>query len=186
MFPNQRFGEASTRTLLIPCVIALKLPALPVRILEENTLNATTQQFITAEISGCMSERGSKTHSSPRQQFTTAKSGCANVSSNTNMCPAGSACTHSGSQDRILLNYTRNENAHKVRKKTFVFLLYIEVQQTFTVIFLFPCWDIIKYLNGSMLITAVFELVQQFCHATEIAIVANALSACAYQQQPTK
>ena len=28
---------------------------------------------------------------------------------------------------------------------------------------------------------AVFELVQQFCHATEIANVANAVSACADQ-----
>ena len=33
-------------------------------------------------------------------------------------------------------------------------------------IFLFPCWDIMKCLNASMLKTAVFELVQQFYHAT--------------------
>jgi len=32
-----------------------------------------------------------------------------------------------------------------------------------------------------MLTTAVFELVQQFCYATEIANVANAFSACADQ-----
>jgi len=32
-----------------------------------------------------------------------------------------------------------------------------------------------------MLTTAVFELVQQFYNATEIANVANAFSACAYQ-----
>jgi len=47
------------------------------------------------------------------------------------------ACAHgvkseisldTGLQDRILLAYTRIENAHKVRKKTFNFLLYIEVQ----------------------------------------------------------
>jgi len=35
-------------------------------------------------------------------------------------------------KDRILLNCTRIENAHKVRKKTFDFLLFIEVQQTFS------------------------------------------------------
>jgi len=32
-----------------------------------------------------------------------------------------------GLQDRILLNYARTESAHKVRKKTFDFLLCIEV-----------------------------------------------------------
>jgi len=36
--------------------------------LEENTLNATTQQFITAKISGCTLKQGSKTHSSMRQR----------------------------------------------------------------------------------------------------------------------
>jgi len=38
-------------------------------------------------------------------------------------------------KDRILLNYTRIENAHKVRKKTFDFLLFIEVQQSFCFLF---------------------------------------------------
>jgi len=33
-------------------------------------------------------------------------------------------------------------------------------------------------LNASVLTTAVFELVQQFYHATEIGNVANAVSAC--------
>jgi len=42
---------------------------------------------------------------------------------------------HPGLQDRILLNYTRTENAHKVRKKTFDFLLCIEVQQNFSFLF---------------------------------------------------
>jgi len=36
-------------------------------------------------------------------------------------CPAGLADAHPGLQDRILLNYTRIENAHKERKKTFNF-----------------------------------------------------------------
>ena len=46
-------------------------------------------------------------------------------------CATGLSDAHPGLQDRILLNYTRIENAHKVRKKTFVFLC-IEVQQTFS------------------------------------------------------
>jgi len=37
-----------------------------------------------------------------------------------------------------------------------------------------------------MLKKAFFELVQQFYHATEIATVANAISACADQLQQTK
>jgi len=43
-----------------------KLSALQVRISEENKLNATTQQFITAKISGCGLKQGSRTHSSLR------------------------------------------------------------------------------------------------------------------------
>jgi len=45
---------------------------------------------------------------------------------------AGLADAHPGLQDRILLNYTRIENAHKVHKKTFDFLLFIDVQKTFS------------------------------------------------------
>jgi len=36
-------------------------------------------------------------------------------------CAAGLAGVHPGLQDRILLNYTRIENAHKVCKKTLNF-----------------------------------------------------------------
>jgi len=86
-----------------------------------------------------------------------------------------------GLQDRILLNYTRIENAHKVRKKTFDFLLFIEVQQTFSFPFFLLRHN--KCLNASMLTTDVFELVQQFYHAKEIGRpnAANAASACADQ-----
>ena len=44
-----------------------KLSALKVTILEENKLNATTQQFITAKITGFALKLGSETHSSMRQ-----------------------------------------------------------------------------------------------------------------------
>jgi len=47
-------------------------------------------------------------------------------------CVAGLAGADTGLQDGILQNYTRIENAHEVRKKTFNFLLCIEVQQTFS------------------------------------------------------
>jgi len=48
-------------------------------------------------------------------------------------------------------------------------------------VFLFTGWDIIKFLNASLLKKAVFELVQQFYHATAIANVAIVVSACAGQ-----
>ena len=43
-----------------------QLSALQASISEVNTINATTQQFITAKISGCALKQGSKTHSSLR------------------------------------------------------------------------------------------------------------------------
>ena len=47
-------------------------------------------------------------------------------------CAAVLAGAHPGLQDRILLNYTRIGNAHKIRKKNFNFKLSKEVQQTFS------------------------------------------------------
>ena len=47
-------------------------------------------------------------------------------------CTAELASVHSGLQDRTLLNYTRIESAHEVRKKTSNFLVCIEIQQTFS------------------------------------------------------
>jgi len=55
---------------------------LQIRIPEENNLNATIQQFITAKISGYTLKQGSKLITAS-EQFTTAKSGCADVLSNT-------------------------------------------------------------------------------------------------------
>ena len=79
----------------------------------------------------------------------------------------------------ILLNYTRLENAHKVRKKTFVFLLCVEVRQTFS----FPFSQLKHYQIPECFYVnnCCFELVQLFYHATEIGNVANADSACAEQ-----
>jgi len=56
-------------------------------------------------------------------------------------------------------------------------LLFKEVQQTFS--FPFFLLKLVKCLNASMLTSAIFELVQQFYHATEIGNAANAFSTCA-------
>jgi len=40
-----------------------KLSALQVKVTDKNTLNATSQQFITAKISGCALKQRSKTQS---------------------------------------------------------------------------------------------------------------------------
>jgi len=112
-----------------------KLSALQVRISEENKLNPTTQQFITAKISGCALKQRSKTHSIIAHcvraiyncKIKAALTSCRIRAVEREKCAAGLAGAHSGLKDRILLNYTRTENAHKVRKKTFDFLLCIEV-----------------------------------------------------------
>jgi len=56
-------------------------------------------------------------------------------------------------QDRILLNYTRIENPHKVRKTTFNVLLCFEVQQ----IFRFPLSLLRRYLMDAAMLKTVFS-----------------------------
>ena len=113
-----------------------KLSAIQASISKENTINATTQRFISAEILGCILKQGSKTHSSLRpsnsqlQNHATLMS-CRMRAVEHRKCVAGPSGAHPGLPDRILQNYTRMENAHEVRKKT-QFLLCIEVQQTFS------------------------------------------------------
>jgi len=103
-----------------------ELSAVQIRISEENKLNATTQQFTTAKIIGCALKQGSKTHSSTRQNNLQLQNEAALMSRRIRAAEhrksaAGLAGAHPGLQDRILLNYTRIENVHKVRKKTFDF-----------------------------------------------------------------
>jgi len=69
----------------------------------------------------------------------------------------------------------------KYARKLSIVLLFIELQQTFSYPFYpFTLLRHNKWLNASMLTTAVFELVQQFYHAAEIGRpnAANAVSAC--------
>ena len=77
LFLNQRFGEVCWYNMHIflyihsPYFMCLcteyKLLALQVRLSEENTPNATIQQFVTVKISGGALKQGSTTHSSIRQ-----------------------------------------------------------------------------------------------------------------------
>jgi len=125
-----------TRSLYFMChCIEYNVSALQVTISEENKINATTQQFITAKMSFYVLKQGSKTHPSLRQSNLQHKNETALMSCRTraveHRCGAGLG-VQPGLQDRILLNYTRIENAHKVRKITFKFLLCIEAQQTFS------------------------------------------------------
>jgi len=72
----------------------------------------------------------------------------------------------------------------KYASKLSIFVMYLfffPAESSKLLVFIFPCWDIIKRLNASIFTTAVFELVQQFYHATEIGNVANAVSACTAQ-----
>ena len=87
------------------------LSALQCRISEENKLNATTQQFITAKISVCVLKQCRKTHSSLCQSNLQLQNSAALMSrpirAVEHRCAAGLAGTHPGLQDRILLNYTQ-------------------------------------------------------------------------------
>jgi len=93
--------------------------------LEEDKLNATTQQFITAKISSCVLKQ-SKRHSSLRQSNWQLQNEAMLMSCRMRAVEhwkyaAGVAGAHPGLQDRIMLVYTKIENAHKVRKTTFDF-----------------------------------------------------------------
>ena len=143
LFPNQRFGEVCWHIFIFFYIhfsyfmchcTEYKLLTLQVRLSEEIRLNATTPQIKTAKISGCVLKQRSKTHSPLRQsnlqvQNEAALMSCRIRAIEHRKCAAGLAGAHPSLKDRILLNYTRIENAHKERKKPSAFLC-IEVQQT--------------------------------------------------------
>jgi len=85
-----------------------ELSALQVRLSGKIKLNATTQQFITAKITGCALKLGNKTHSSVRQRNLQLQNQAALRSLYIRSvehwrCAAGLAGAHPGLQDRILL-----------------------------------------------------------------------------------
>ena len=106
-----------------------KPSALQDRLSGKNKLNATTQQFVTAKISGCVLKQVNETHSSLRQSNLQLQIEAALRYRQMRAVAywrfaAGLAGAHPGLHDRILLNYTTIENSHKARKKTFVFCDY--------------------------------------------------------------
>ena len=126
MFPNQRFGQVCWHKQCIFFYIhsayfmchctEYKLSALQVRLSEENKLNATTRQFITAKISGCALKQGSEAHSSLHQSNLQLQNEAALRSHQIQAvehwrCAAGLAGAGPGLQDRILLNYKNWECA---------------------------------------------------------------------------
>jgi len=149
MFPNNildKFVDTiciffCTRSLYFMChCTEYKLSALQARIWEETTINATTREFITAKISGCALKQGSKTYSSLRQkqlQNQAALMSCRIQAAEHRKCTAELTGAYPGLQDRILLKYTKIENVHEVRKKTFNFR-YVWRSSKLSV-FLFPC-----------------------------------------------
>jgi len=84
----------------------------------------------------CIKTREKRILITTSEQFTTAKWGLLMSrwirAVEYGTCVTGLSDAHHCSQDQILLNYTRIENAHKVPKKTFDILLCIEVQKIFS------------------------------------------------------
>jgi len=111
-----------------------KLSALQIRISEENKLNATTQQLITAKISGCMLKQGRKTHSSLGQnnlqlQNETALMSCWIRAVEYRNCAAGLAgAPRRFARSNLAKLHKKCECA--LRKNTLNFLLCVDVQQT--------------------------------------------------------
>ena len=109
---NNLCGSGSGRIFELPLLqkkdrfhrFQLPLPA------SASTSLATTHQFITAKISGCVLQQGSKTPSSLRQSNLQRKNQAALMSCRIraveHRCGTGLAGAHPGLQDRILLNYT--------------------------------------------------------------------------------
>ena len=114
-----------------------KLWALQVRLSDKNNINATTQQFITAKISGCALTQGSETHSSLRQsnlQLQIIYLSCAKVSSNTSSW-ALKVCGWTGWRTRWFArsNFTKlhkNWECAKCTQENVCFLWCIEVHRS--------------------------------------------------------
>jgi len=113
-----------------------ELSALQVMISVEYKLNVTTQQFMIAKISGCALKQGSKTHSSLRQGNLQLQNQAALMSCRIRARSVESVrldcLTHTPVCKIESSKLHKIENAHKVRKKTFDFLLCIEIQQIFS------------------------------------------------------
>ena len=139
MFPNQRFGEVCWIVCIFfyihsPYIMCrcteYELSALQVRLSEKNKLNATTQQFIIAKITGCALKQGNETHSSLHQSNWQLQNQATLRSRQIRAvehwrCAAGLAGAHLGLQDRILLKRIKYA-------KKFCFLWRLEVHRSAT------------------------------------------------------
>jgi len=145
-----------------------KLSELQVRISEENTLNVTTQQFITAKISGCVLKLGSKTHPSLRQSYLQLLNearlmSCRPPAVEHRKCATGLAGTYSGVQDRILPNYTIIENAHKVRKKLLIFCFVQKSNFLFCIFQFLFCIEANFYCSCPFSLLRHYQMHECFC-----------------------
>jgi len=135
MFPNQRFGDVFRHDLhmllhALPlpffCVVTLNINYQRSKFEYRRKINSTLRHSSSQlQKHQATCQNGSKTHS--QLQNEAALMSCRIWAVEHRKCAAGLAGAHPGLQHRILLNYTRIENAHKVRKKTFNVLLCIEV-----------------------------------------------------------
>jgi len=142
----------------------------------ENELNPTTQQFITAEVSGFALKQRSKAHVTASEQFTSAKWGCAKASSNKSS-RALKACGWARFARSNLAKLHKNWDCVWSTQENFRFFVMYRSPAKFCMSFapaetLSNAWTLLL-----MLTTAVFEIVQRFYHATEICNVANEVSA---------
>ena len=120
-----------------------KLSALQVTISEENKLNATTRQFITAKISGSMLKKGNKTYlslsqSNLQRQNEAALMSCRIRAVELRKCAAGLAGFARSNLAKLGFARSNLAKLHKnwecawSTQENFCFLLCIEVQQTFS------------------------------------------------------
>jgi len=194
VFPNQRFGEVCWHLCIFfyihspyfMCHCAeYKILALQIRLSEENKHNATTQQFIIAKISSCALKQGCKTHSLMRQsnlQLQNEARWCLVEDERSSIERQRLGCIWCTLrfEKSDLAKLHRNWECSLKHPGELPIFCYVW-NSSKLLVFLFPCWDIIKCLNASMLTTAVFEFVQQFYYAAEIGNVANGVSDCADQ-----
>ena len=149
--------------------IEYKLSTLQVRISGEDTPNATPLQVISAKISGCALKQWNKTHSSLRQSNLQLQIQAALMSRPIRVVEhrkcAGGWLAHTP-VCKIKSYKTTQELRMRIKHARRLSLFCYVQKSSKLLVFLFPCWYIIKCWNASLLTTAIFELVQQFYHAT--------------------
>ena len=108
------------------CVIALSIKYQRSRLAYRRKINSTLRHSSSQlqTISGCVFKQGNNTHSSLYQSNLQLQNQAVIMSRRIraveHRCATGLAGALPRLKDRILLIYSRIENAHKVRKKTFV------------------------------------------------------------------